>query len=315
MKALLLGEAIKSRRIELGLSQERVCSGICDPATLSRIEAGRLTPAHSRIRALLQRLNMPDDQYYALLSPHDLELRNARRELLSYIGRFQRAGAGEKRRVWELAMGQLRRLEELAEEDDAITRQFILGHRATLGREDGPYSFEERLSMLLEALRLTVPKFDLACMEKYRYTVDETRLINQIAVAYSQNGEHSKALELYDQLFQYIQKNDDRLSNYASHLTLIAHNYALKLVHLETYSKAVEIAEQGRQTSIKYADYQFLPGFLAILGECHYFLGQLEMSKKLYIQAHYLYEVLGDERNLKLIDPDIRERFHFKFPV
>lgn len=315
MKELLLGEAIKRRRLELGLTQEQLCEGICDPATLCRLENSRQTPAHNRIKAILQRLNMPDDRYYALLSPHELELANVRKESLACNARFMRAEAGQKKQMWELAMEQLHRLEWLAEEDDAITQQFIVSGKAMLGRPDGPYSFEESRAMLLEALRLTVPKFDLEKIGGRRYSVDETRLINQIAITYSDEGEHAKALELYGRLFNYVRKNDDRLSNFAPHFTLIAYNYARELGLCARYQNAIEIAEQGRRASVDYGYYQFLPGFLAIMGECYYWLGEEEKSKKLCVQAHYIYEAMGDERNLALIDPDIKSRFQLVFPV
>lgn len=313
MKELLLGAAIKHRRLELGLTQEQLCEGLCDPATLCRLENNRQTPAHNRIKALLQRLNMPDDRYYALLNPHELELASVRKESLACNARFMRAEAGQKKQLWELAMEQLHRLEGLAEEDDAITRQFIVSSKATLGRPDGPYSFEERRAMLLEALRLTVPKFDLEKIGGCRYSVDETRLISQIALVYSNEGKHAKALELYSQLFDYVRKHDDHLSNFAFHFTLIAHNYALELARCARYQSAIEIAEQGRRASVDYGYYQFLPGFLATMGECYYRLGEAEKSKKLCVQAHYIYEALGDERNLTLIDPDIKSRFQFEF--
>lgn len=315
MKELLLGEAIKQRRLELGLNQEQVCEGICEIATLSRLESGKQMPAYHRIRALLQRLGMPDDRYYALLSPRELQLKNVRKELLSCCTRFARAGADQKRQAWDLAMEQVRKLEELTEEDDAITRQFILSNRATLGRADGPYSSEECLSILLEALRLTVPKFDPENIGSRRYSLDETRLINQIALAYSNAGDHIRALDLYGQLFDYVHKHDDRLSNYAAHLTLIAHNYAQELALLKYCHRAIDVAEEGKRISVNYGYYLFLPGFLAILGECYYLLGEKETSKKLCVQAHYLYEILDDERNLRLIDPDIRARFDLEFPV
>lgn len=315
MKEISIGEAIKQRRLDLGLSQERLCEGICDTTTLSRLENGKYPPAHNRVKALLQRLGMPDDRYYALLNAQELELSTVRKELRACYIQFTEAKSGQKRQARELAIAQLRRLEELAEEDDHITRQCILGYKATLGSENGPYSPKEQLDIFLQALRLTVPRFDLDKIENRRYTMEETELIVQITVTHSKAGDHSKALELYEQIFQYVRKNDDRLSIYASHFTLIAHNYALELGRSSYYTRAIEIAEQGRQVSLKYGEYHFLPGFFAIMGECYYHLGQLEKSKKLCVHAHYLYEALGDERNLARIDPDIKERFHFEFPV
>ena len=47
---------MKQRRLELGLTQEELCEGICEPITISRMENGRQTPSRNRINALLQRL-------------------------------------------------------------------------------------------------------------------------------------------------------------------------------------------------------------------------------------------------------------------
>ena len=35
MKNVFLGEYIKQRRLDLGLTQEQLCDGICEPVTLS----------------------------------------------------------------------------------------------------------------------------------------------------------------------------------------------------------------------------------------------------------------------------------------
>lgn len=315
MKIQLLGEAIKQRRLDLGLTQEEVCVGICDPATLSRVENGKLTPSHNRVRALLQRLNMPDSRYYALLNDQETQIQTARREIRSALTRFTRTAADRKKPLWLQITDQLDRLEALAEEDDNITRQFILSFRATLGREDGPYSFEEARSMLLAALRLTVPGFEPEDIGSRRYTQDETELINQIANTYSDAGEHDRALDIQRRLFEYMHKDGDQLSTYAPLFTLVAYNYARELSLCNYYGKSIEVAEEGKRVGISYGYYRFLSGFLAIMGESYYHLGETEKSKKACVQAHYLYEVLGDERNLRVIDPDIKARFNFEFPV
>lgn len=315
MRELLIGEAIQRKREELGLTQEQLCEGICEPVTLSRLENGKHSPSHNRMKALLQRLNMPEGRYYALVAPQEEAIRTVRKEVRSCTGRFMRAAGEQKKQAWKLAMKQLEKLEELADKDDNITRQFILSFRATLGTEDAPYSLEERLSILVEALRLTIPKFDLKKVGTYRYSVDETEIINQIAGTYSAAGEHEKALGIYRQLLDYIRKDMDQLPNYAPHLTLCVYNHARELALCEYYHEAVQAAEEGKQISINYVYYQFFPSLLALLGECYYQVGELEQSRERYLQAHYIYEALGDQRNLKIIDPDIRERFGIKFPL
>lgn len=315
MRELFIGEAIRRRREALGLTQDQLCEGICERVTLSRLENGKQSPGHNRIKALLQRLNMPEGRYYALVSPQEEAIRTLRKEVRSCAGRFRRSEGEQKKQAWRLTMRQLEKLEELADKDDNITRQFILSFRATLGTEDGPCPLEKRLSMLTQALRLTVPDFDLEKVGTHRYSVDETELINQIAGTYSAAGEHGKALGIYRRLLDYIRKNTDQLPNYVPHLTLCAYNHARELALCEYYHEAIRAAEEGRQISVDYAYYQFLPGFLALLGECCYQVGELEQSKERYLQAHYIYEALEDRRSLKIIDQDILERFGSEFSL
>ena len=47
MQNYKLGEYIRQRRLDLGLTQEQVCAGICESVTLSRFENGKQTPAET----------------------------------------------------------------------------------------------------------------------------------------------------------------------------------------------------------------------------------------------------------------------------
>lgn len=83
MKNVFLGEYVKQRRLDLGLTQEQLCYGICEPMTLSRLENGKQTPSRNRINALLQRLGLPDDRYFALLSKNELEMEALQKEIVA----------------------------------------------------------------------------------------------------------------------------------------------------------------------------------------------------------------------------------------
>lgn len=74
MNVYFLGEYIKKQREKLGLIQEQVCEGICEQVTLSRLENGRQTPSRTRVNALLQRLGLPEDRYYMILTKNELEI-------------------------------------------------------------------------------------------------------------------------------------------------------------------------------------------------------------------------------------------------
>ena len=181
MREIPIGAYIRQKREDQGLTQRQLCEGICEAATISRIESGQQTPCRSRLSALLQRLGLPDDRYFALLSPNETEISSLQAEIRSC------SVHGRRERGLEL----LAELENIMEADDNIIRQFILRSRVLLG----DYGFEEQLDMLLEATRLTVPRFDLDKIESFLYSFDEIKIINQIGNIYAHAGQQKKAID------------------------------------------------------------------------------------------------------------------------
>lgn len=310
MREVFLGDVIRRRRLELGMTQEQLCEGICEPITVSRLENGKQTPSRSRISALLERLGLPGDRYYALLSKQEEEESLLRKEVNDCVARFyQKEGAG-KAPVWERAQGALDKLEAMSDPDDTLARQFILRSRALLGEKDAAYPYEKQLEMLWEALRLTAPRFDPEEIGRLRYTWDEIQLINQIAMVYAMAGQRKTAIGLYGQLLRYLQKHmEDK-----KYLCMVSFNYARELAVSKRYEDAVEVAETGRKTCIERGHYQFLPGLLAIEAECAYILGDRDRNIELYRQAYYIYKAIGDERNLKNLERDARAQLGEEAP-
>ena len=94
MQEMFLGEVIRRRRIELGLTQEALCEGICEPMTISRFERGQQTPSRNRVQALLFRLGLPDDRFFGLLSRHETEVEALQQEIIRpYMRCFPRTTA------------------------------------------------------------------------------------------------------------------------------------------------------------------------------------------------------------------------------
>ena len=237
MQQIFLGEAIKKRRLELGLTQEQLCEGICEPITVSRLENGKQTPSRNRINALLERLDMPADRYYALLSKHELEVDALRQEIISYSLRFRKAPLEEKLEVRELALKAHKELEAIIDDDDTLSKQFILRSRVLIGTENGEYSFEEKISMLTEAIRMTAPRFDLDDISRGLYTTDEIKIINQIAQVYGMADDHVEALSIWNQLYKYIKKHFHNIPLTRAHLNMVAYNYARELAFVQQYQQ------------------------------------------------------------------------------
>lgn len=297
MQNFFLGDYIKQKRLDLGLTQEQLCEGICEPMTLSRLENGKQTPGRNRINALLQRMGLPDDRYFALLSKNELEMEALQKEIVACNVTDQVAEGFEK----------LAQFEALAAPDDQIAQQFILSSKVLLGRLDGRYMPREQIGMLMQAIRLTVPRFDLENIESFLYTKDEITIINQIGLAYSDDGQNKKAAEIYYQLLRYVRKHFKETITLIGALPLVLYNYARVLDLCGRYEEGAELAQECRKACIQYGHYQELPRCLEIEAECRHFMGDEEISKELYYQSYYLCKVVEYQVGLEIVKKEAKE--------
>lgn len=308
MREIFLGEVIRQRRVELRLTQEEVCEGICEPITISRMENGKQTPSRNRVKALLQRLGLPDDRFYGLLSAKELEISRLEKEIVSCNVRFERAEGEEKKVARAEALAKLQALEQVIDGDDTLSQQLILRSRYLLGTEQGRYDFETGMALLLEAMRLTKPRFDIRQIEKGLYTEQEVKLINNMAQCCIRAGKHLDAIDILRQLLGYLQTSWKKILPHRAHIPFVAYNYARELCQVKRYTEAIDIAEEAKNICVNYGHYQFLPDLLAVLAECCFFIGDSARSAALYRQAYYLYEIIENEMDRSIIQAEARER-------
>ena len=308
MNEFKLGTYIKKRREELKMSQEELCEGLCAVSSLSRIENNQQDPSRNLTKNLLERLGLPKDRFTALWSQKDITVGTLMREINNDIVRHRRAPKEDRPQVKEQILEKLEELEEITAPDDKSARQFLLAQRAILGNANGPYCFEKKLEMQTEAIQLTCPGFDLEDFRHGHYSMNEALLIHQIANTYSADGQKTRAIDMDRQLLWYIEKHYKELAEYASTFCLVAHNCAIRLGALKRYTEAIDIAEKGKETCIRYDTYQFLPGFLAVQAECNFFLGNEKESKALYLRAYYFYDTVADWSNREIVRKEMQER-------
>lgn len=303
MKEFPIGEVIRQRRIELGLTQEELCEGIYEPPTMSRIETGRQTPSRTKLNVLLQRLGLPDDRYYALLSDNETKIADLQKEIVSCNV------LGKEKKGLEM----INELEEIADPQDTTIQQFILRSKVILGKlENGeikPYSFEQKLEILFQAIHLTSPRFNIEEIDRGLYGLDEVKVINQIALTYSRNDEHKKAIDIYYQLLRYIKKHFQNILQSGGLLPLACYNYARELDLVKRYEDALEIAQLGWQACVQYGQYRNLPVIIALMAECYHFLNDDNKSIEYYRQAYYIHKAIGNEKSIGVIMSETKKYF------
>lgn len=311
MQEVFLGDIIRQRRLELHMTQEQLCEGICEQATISRFENGTQTPSRGRIKAILQRLGLPDERFYGLVSRNEERIKNLQDEINMDGVRFERAGDEERARICMRVLDKLAELARIIEPDDKLTRQFILREKAHV---DNALSLEDRLKLQMEAIRLTVPHVDLDKIDSFLYSRDELVLINKIAVTYSRMGQKDRAIEINTQLLQYIESHYKSMRDYGGAFCMVSCSLSIELGGSNRYDEAAVVAERGWRVCVEYGHYQYLPSLIAVLAECQYKLGNPKKSAELYLQAYSLYKATTDDHNREIIRAEMKEHLGLEPP-
>lgn len=298
---------MKKRRLELGLTQEQLCNGICEPVTISRLENGKQTPSRRNLNALLGRLSMPTDRYYALLSNREKEVERIWHLITSYNVKFTQASAENRNQIRNDCLALHAQLRKIADDHDVLIQQHLLRSVLLLGKDDGPYSFEEQVELLQSAIHLTLPNFNLHEIYSGLYSIDEIKLINQLATVYMTSGHHWEAIEILSQLYRYIKQNFSNATLTRAAVGMVAYNYANELYTIEQYQRAIDLIKEAIDLVINCASTQALPELVGLSAECYHFLGDDQKSLELFYESFYLMKVLKKDRNCKNLVEDAKK--------
>ncbi len=302
-----IGEYIKRKREEQKIKQDELCYGICDRSTLSRIERGKQEPSYYILKALLQRLGISEDRCQILMGPQEFEIAELQREIV----------ADNVRDDFSSALKKICRLEELSQfEENPLLRQFILRVRALAGYEKNgerhAYTRSVQRKILIHALELTCPGISMENMGSFLLSEDEAKIINQIAITYSEEGNRRQAIEIYRQLIRYVQSHFAGSEIGQAILPLTAYNYSRLLGLEHRHEEAIEIAELGRQWCVKYNKCRMLGGLLLNIACCLHELGNDEKSKKLLLNSYYAYLLMENFTSCKLVQEYAEENLGMK---
>ena len=311
---VLLGALIRQRRIDRNMTQEELGGKLYSASQISRIESGQSFPDYDKLQRLLQALGLEDDLFYGLRNQAKMKITVLQEEALMSCINFEHA-AGETRRVIRnTAMEKLQELEAMISDSDHLTQQFIIHCKIMLKKEDGvPYPPKEELSLLLKAIRLTVPRFDIEKINDSLYYFNEVKIINQIALAYSHDGDHETANDIFRQLLKYIETHYQDIRRSAGYFPLVAHNYARELGLSGRYKEAIKIGAKGWAISIKHRHYNFLGGILHTMAECYHYLGNDAISKDLFNLAYNFYLIVDDQPDKVIIKADAKRCLDMDF--
>ena len=295
MKGYSLGCYIKLLREEQGISCEELCRGLCNRSTLYRIERGEQQPSLFVASQLLQRLGMDEGVPMLPLGPQDFEISNLQKEIISLNAQSRFAETLEK----------IARLETLVAPQDKLAQQFILRAKALAGYEcegeRNSYDYPTQRQMLIKALNITHPNFDLEKFEHYLLSIEDMKSLNQIAITYSETGERRFAIRIYEQLLRYTKRRLFNNEALFSVLPMLCYNFSRLLGRERRYEEELEIAQYGYDISLKYDKARLLGGLLLNMGCALHELGRDEESKEKLIDSYYAYRLINNKKSCALV--------------
>lgn len=307
MQGYNIGYYIKRIRQEKGISQEALYKGLCSRSTIHRIESGKQQPTMFTAIHLLQRLGLDENSFLVPLGPRDFEICNLQKEIVALNAQSQ----------FEQALERIDRLEKLVAPKEKLAQQFLLRSRALAGYwQDGkrqPYDYPTQRQMLLDALEITHPDFDLEKIERCLLSIEDIKSLNQIAITYSETGDRRFAIRIYEQVMHYPH---NRMFNNEALLTvmpLLCYNYSRLLGRERRYEECIEVAQYGYDICLKYNKARLLGGLLLNIGCSLQKLGQDEEAKQKLIESYYAFVTVKKFSSAQKVKDYMKETWGLDF--
>ena len=182
---------LTKEREKQGISQERLCRGLCAVSALSRYENGERVPDRLLMNALIQRLGKSSDQLTTMISCQEYAYFEWKRKVKEAL----------RKKNISLAQELLQKKEALdGAVNAALQEQF---YRYIQGILKGTYA---DISDLEEAIRLTHPEFSGKIEEEDLFSIQELNLLLFYAKCKIQK-EVEQGRELLEALLPYIQEH------------------------------------------------------------------------------------------------------------
>ena len=174
-----------------------------------------------------------------------------------------------------------------------------------------PYTTEEKLELLFHAIRLTIPNFDIDEIGNHWYSLEEMKIINQIAIAYGETGKHRQSIDIYYLLMKYLRKRFHINESTVSMTILLLYNYSYELCESKRYEEAIELAHEGWQLCVEWNRSVFMGGLFWVIGESLYKTGEIDEAKTYFIRSFYAYDAMKNTPDMEYIRGEIKKYFGF----
>lgn len=237
----LCQDVIRGRRIGMGMTQEELAEGICDPVTISRIERGESFPQQKILTALLQKLKWSGNNYTltAQVGEPRYHAITSRISMLTHTERLEEAE--------EL----LKELEIKVKERTIFAEQYFLSSESLIKYGLEKMDAKTCLKQYKEALYLTMPKkMTEEQLKQWHFSRTEVMCINDISYLCKEIGKEEELIEFLFVIKQFYERQPFPLRYYRAGYELTMRNIGNLLGNIGNDKEAIEAGEACIQLAL-----------------------------------------------------------------
>lgn len=223
-----LPETIRKRRRCLGMTQEELAEGICEPVTMSRIETGTSSCKRGRVGVLMDRLRLPGGA--AVFS-----VQAGQADTYGIVSEIRRLSALAR---YEEAEPLFAKLKETAG-DERCAAQFILHKEATIQRNLKQIDDMTHWNRQKEALHFTVPEKEPGELKDWVFTRTEAMIIIGMSYGCKKIGKAKETIAWLRLLKDYYEQQQFCVSHYVRGYELALKDLANLLDQTQEYETAI----------------------------------------------------------------------------
>ncbi len=237
----LCQDIVRGRRIGMGMTQEELAEGICDPVTISRIERGESFPQQKILIALLQKLKWSGNHYTltAQVGEPKYHAVTSRISMLTHTERL------------EEAKKLLKELERKVKDRTIFAEQYFLSSVSLIKRGLKKMDAKTCLKQYKEALYLTMPKkMTEEQLKQWHFSRTEVMCINDISYLCEEIGKEEELIELLFVIKQFYERQPFPLRYYRAGYELTMRNIGNLLGNIGKAKEAIEAGESCIQLAL-----------------------------------------------------------------
>lgn len=245
-----VNDVIRIRRKMLGMSQQKLCEGLCDVKTLRRLEHRQTTPQRPILTQLLLRLGLPGELRYTYVLTDKPELTELLWKMQDANLVFRTQAAAD---WWD----KLRQEIPLIQRQN---RQKLLGEETLMAWKRGELQREEYCRRLREAIELTLPMAAfLQPGEKYLTMGEQDYIRNRMRGLEPDGKEFQICMRRFGDMYRPYMCNE-RIETMIGTFEFIMSYVGSELGNRGEFDAADEYSRFIAEENLRERRFRFLPG-------------------------------------------------------